>query len=151
VADALDAMQRPLIDAAYTNRPSPTAAQLAASTSEQAKIPSPVQILGPPEPVATANPPPTASVLASSTNRMTAPAPGGVATNLVTSASPVSRVTAAPRPSGVRSGGGRFRGSISLARHQRGSDHAAHHKASRGGEPRGRQVIAASQGLSEFR
>ena len=34
-ADALDAKQRPLVDSAYS-RPGPTAAQLAASTSEQA-------------------------------------------------------------------------------------------------------------------
>jgi hypothetical protein len=69
VADALDAMERPLIDAAYTNRPNPTAAQLAASASEQAKVPSPVQIPGPPEPVVTLTPPSTASMLASRTNR----------------------------------------------------------------------------------
>jgi hypothetical protein len=73
VADALDAMQRPMIDAAYTNRPNPTAAQLAASTSEQAKIPSPVQIPGPPEPVAMLNPPRTESVLASSTQPSSCP------------------------------------------------------------------------------
>jgi hypothetical protein len=71
VADVLDAMQRPVIDAAYTNRPNPTAAQLAASTSEQAKIPSPVQILGPPEPVATLNPPLTPTIWTPSPNALT--------------------------------------------------------------------------------
>jgi PE-PPE domain-containing protein len=101
LADALDAMQRPMIDVAYTNRPNPTAAQLAASTSEQAKVPSPVQIPGPPEPVATLNPPPTASVLASSTNRTPTPAPAKATTNLVTSASTVGDLTPAPRHSGV--------------------------------------------------
>jgi hypothetical protein len=105
LADALDAMQRPMIDAAYTNRPNPTAAQLAASTSEQAKIPSPVQIPGPPEPVATLNPPPTASVLASSTNRTPTPAPARATTNLVTSALTVGDLTPAPRLGGVSSVG----------------------------------------------
>ncbi len=105
LADALDAMQRPMIDVAYTNRPNPTAAQLAASTSEQAKVPSPVQIPGPPEPVATLNPPPTASVLASSTNRTPTPAPAKATTNLVTSASTVGDLTPAPRHSGVSSVG----------------------------------------------
>jgi hypothetical protein len=101
VADALDAMERPMIDAAYTNRPNPTAAQLAASTSDQAKIPSPAQRPGPPEPVATLDPPSSASVLASSNNP--APALASVATNLVTSASTVSHPTAARRPGGVSS------------------------------------------------
>jgi hypothetical protein len=105
LADALDAMQRPMIDAAYTNRPNPTAAQLAASTSEQPKVPSPVQIPGPPEPVATLNPPPTASVLASSTNRTPTPAPAKATTNLVTSASTVGDLTPAPRHGGVSSVG----------------------------------------------
>jgi hypothetical protein len=103
VADVLDAVLRPAIDAAYTNRPNPTAAQLAASTGEQAKIPSPEQIPGPPEPVATLNPPPTGSVLASSTNRTPTPASASIATSLVTSASTVSHPTAAPRPGGVSS------------------------------------------------
>ena len=71
LADALDAMQRPMIDAAYTNRPNPTAAQLAASTSEQAKIPSPIQIPGPPEPVATLNPPLTPTIWTPSPNAPT--------------------------------------------------------------------------------
>ena len=105
LADALDAMQRPMIDVAYTNRPNPTAAQLAASTSEQAKIPSPVQIPGPPEPVVTLNPPPTASVLASSTNRTPTPAPAKATTNLVTSASTVGDLTPALRHGGVSSVG----------------------------------------------
>ena len=71
LADALDAMQRPMIDAAYTNRPNPTAVQLAASTSEQAKIPSPIQIPGPPEPVATLNPPLTPTIWTASPNAPT--------------------------------------------------------------------------------
>lgn len=71
VADALDAMERPLIDAAYTNRPNPTAAQLAASTSEQAKIPSPIQLPGPPEPVATLNPALTPTISTPSPNALT--------------------------------------------------------------------------------
>jgi hypothetical protein len=128
VADWLDALERPLIDAAYTNRPNPTAAQLAASASEQAKIPSPVQIPGPPEPVATLNPPSTASMLASSTtngvtqpvsdptptsesasvlasssNPTSSPAPAEVATNVATQ--PVSHPTptSESRPGGVSS------------------------------------------------
>ena len=40
VADALDRLLRPMIDAAYTNRPNPTAAQLAASAGVQAKFPA---------------------------------------------------------------------------------------------------------------
>jgi hypothetical protein len=103
VADVLDAVLRPAIDAAYTNRPNPTAAQLAASTGEQAKIPSPEQIPGPPEPVATLNPPSTASVLASSTNRTPTTAPAGVAASLVTSASAVGHPPAPARPGGVSS------------------------------------------------
>jgi hypothetical protein len=103
VADALDALERPLIDAAYTNRPSPTAAQLAASTSVQAKVPSPNQLPGPPEPVVTLSPPPTASVLAGGTSPTPAFAAARVATKPVTSASTVSHPTAAPRPGGVGS------------------------------------------------
>jgi len=113
IADALDAMLRPMIDAAYTNRPNPTAAQLAASAGDQAKLPYPTQIPGPPEPVATLNPPSTASVLASRTIPTPMPTPAKVATdlvtsastvshqvatNLVTSASTVSHPTTAPRP-----------------------------------------------------
>jgi hypothetical protein len=130
VADALDTIQRPMIDAAYTNRPRPTAAQLAASTSEQAKIPSPVQIPGPPEPVAMFNPPRTESVLASSAQPSSSPAPAEVATNVVTQ--PVSHPTptSESRPSG---------------------DQAGHHEASRGHEPHGRQAIAAPGGVSGFR
>ncbi|MFL6086172.1 MAG: PE-PPE domain-containing protein [Mycobacterium sp.] len=103
VADALDAIERSTIDAAYTTRPNPTAAQLAASTSEQAKIPSPVQIPGPPEPVATLNPPSTGSVLTSSTNRTPTPAPAEVATKVVTQ--PVSHPapTSESRPRGATS------------------------------------------------
>ncbi|HKP43411.1 MAG TPA: PE-PPE domain-containing protein [Mycobacterium sp.] len=103
VADALDAIQRPMIDAAYTNRPNPTAAQLAASTSEQAKIPSPVQIPGPPEPVAMLNPPRTASVLASSSQPSSSPAPAEVATNVVTQPVIDPTPTSESRPSGVNS------------------------------------------------
>jgi PE-PPE domain len=104
VADWLDTMQRPWIESAYL-RPHPSAAQLAASASEQAKVPSPVQIPGPPEPVATLNPPPTASVLASSTNRTPTPAPARATTNLVTSALTVGDLTPAPRHGGVSSVG----------------------------------------------
>jgi len=116
VADALDALERPLIDAAYTNRPSPTAAQLAASTSEQAIVPSPNQIPGPPEPVVTLNPPPTASVLAGGTSRTPTLAAARVATKPVTSASTVSHPTAAPRPGGVGSAEARLPGSNSPRR-----------------------------------
>jgi hypothetical protein len=103
IADALDAIERPIIDAAYTNRPSPTAAQLAASTSEQAKIPSPVQIPGPSEPVAVLNPPRTASAPASSTQPSPSPEPTEVATDVVTQ--PVSQPTPTSKssPSGVDS------------------------------------------------
>jgi hypothetical protein len=173
VADVLDALERPLIDAAYTNRPSPTAAQLAASTSEQAVIPSPIQIPGPPEPVATLkpprttsmlasspnqtptpapvttlNPPRTASVLASSPNQTPTPAPATVATNLVASASTVSDLTAAPRPAGVGSEDARVRGSISSAKHERGNDQVTPHEPSRRREPQGQHGIAAPHGLS---
>ena len=71
VADTLDAMLRPMIDAAYTNRPNPTAAQLAASASVQAKFPPPAQIPGPPEPVATLNPPLTPTMSTPSPNAPT--------------------------------------------------------------------------------
>ena len=70
VADWLDAMQRPWIESACL-RPHPSAAQLAASTSEQAKIPSPVQIPGPPEPVATLNQPLTPTIWTPSPNALT--------------------------------------------------------------------------------
>ena len=71
VADALDRVLRPMIDAAYTNRPNPTAAQLAASASVQAKFPPPSLIPGPPEPVATLDPPLTPTMSTSSPNAPT--------------------------------------------------------------------------------
>jgi hypothetical protein len=71
VADALDPMLRPMIDAAYTNRPNPTAAQLAASASVQAKLPPPSQFPGPPEPVATLDPPLTPTMSTPSPNAPT--------------------------------------------------------------------------------
>jgi PE-PPE domain len=103
LANQLDAIERPIIDSAYPNVPQPTAAQIAESTSEQAKTPSPVKIFGTTEPVVTLNadPPSTAPVLASSTNQT--PTPAKVATNLSTSASIVSHPTVAARPGGVSS------------------------------------------------